>query len=47
MIRDVLYKLKKWRLLHEQCNLSLINAAVEVGVQKKTLDDYYFIIRVG
>ena len=27
VIRDVLYKLKKWRLLHERCNYSLINAA--------------------
>ena len=34
-------------MLHEECNLSLINAAKEVDVQKKTLDDYYFAIRVG
>jgi hypothetical protein len=47
VIRDVLYKLKKWRALHEKCSWSLVNAAKEVGVKKKTLDDYYFAIRVG
>lgn len=38
---------KHWRYLHEKCNLSLTNSARIVGLSKKTLDDYFLIIRVG
>lgn len=34
-------------MLHEVGNFSLKNAANFVGVSKKTLDDYFLVLRVG
>ena len=33
--------------MHERVNLSLKNAAEVVGISKKTLDDFFLVIRVG
>jgi hypothetical protein len=46
-VREALEKTKYWRYLHEKMNLSLKNSAVYVGLSKKTLDDYFLVIRVG
>lgn len=40
-------KTKTWRLLHENCNYSLTNSAIMVELSKKTLDDYFLVLRVG
>ena len=34
-------------MLHENCNFSLKNAAQMVELSKKTLDDYFLVLRVG
>lgn len=34
-------------MLHEVSNFSLKNAAKYVGLSKKTLDDYFLVLRVG
>jgi hypothetical protein len=36
-----------WRMLHENCNFSLKNAAKVVELSKKTLDDYFLVLRVA
>lgn len=46
-ISEALFLVKHWRYLHDKCNLSLKNAAEIVGLSKKTLDDYFLVIRVG
>lgn len=38
---------KIWRKLHEQKGWSLIEAAKLVGISKKSLDDYFLILRQG
>lgn len=34
-------------MLHINCSFSLKNAANMVGLSKKTLDDYFLVLRVG
>lgn len=34
-------------MLHEVANFSLKNAAKHIGLSKKTLDDYFLVLRVG
>lgn len=46
-IYEALYKTKTWRLIHETFNISLQNAAKVVQLSKKTLDDYFLVLRVG
>ena len=38
---------KIWRELHEKRGWSLIEAAKLVGISKKSLDDYFLVLRVG
>lgn len=44
---------KKWRLIHLDSiksglkKMSLSDAAKSIGVSKKTLDDYYYQLRLG
>lgn len=44
---------KKWRLIHLDSlksglkKMSLADAAKSIGVSKKTLDDYYYQLRLG
>ena len=47
IIRQVIQAVKIWRRLHEtkRCNLTI--AAKVVGMSKKSLDDYYLILRSG
>lgn len=46
-IEEALFRTKHWRMLHEVSNFSLKNAAKYVGISKKTLDDYFLVLRVG
>ena len=46
-VGEAISRTKHWRYLHEKVNLSLKNAAVIVGLSKKTLDDYFLVLRVG
>lgn len=46
-VEEALFKTKYWRYLHEKGGLSLKNAAIKVGISKKTLDDYFLVLRVG
>jgi hypothetical protein len=43
----VVYLVKVWRELHERKKWSLIQAAKLIGISKKSLDDYYLVLRVG
>ena len=38
---------KIWRELHEKKAWSLIDAAKLVGISKKSLDDYFLVLRTG
>jgi len=38
---------KNWRLLQESKRCNLTNAAKVVGISKKSLDDYFLVVRVG
>ncbi len=40
-------KTKTWRMLHTNCSFSLKSAANLVELSKKTLDDYFLVLRVG
>ena len=46
-IGQVILMTKIWRELHETKSWSLIEAAKLVGISKKSLDDYYLILRQG
>ncbi len=39
--------LKKWRKIYQTKKLNLTKAAKVVGISKKSLDDYYLIVRTG
>ena len=43
----MVYLVKVWRELHERKKWSLIQAAKLIGISKKSLDDYYLVLRVG
>ena len=47
MIRQVIQAVKIWRSLHESKRCNLTVAAKVVGISKKSLDDYYLILRSG
>lgn len=38
---------KKWRKLYESKKLNLTRAAKVIGISKKSLDDYFLVLRVG
>ena len=38
---------KIWRTLYENKRCNLTKAAKVVGISKKSLDDYYLVLRVG
>ncbi len=38
---------KKWRRMYESKRLNLTKAARLIGISKKSLDDYYLVLRVG
>lgn len=43
--------MKRWRNIHNSMNgknkISLYDAAKIIGIPKKTLDDYYYYLRIG
>lgn len=43
----MLLSIKKWRNLYEQKHLNLTKGAKIIGISKKSLDDYYLVIRIG
>ena len=50
IILEVIQIVKKWRSLHESkkgTNMNLPEAAKIVGLPKKSLDDYYYQLRMG
>jgi hypothetical protein len=47
VIREVILLVKIWRELHEVKKWSLIAAAKLIGISKKSLDDYYLVLRAG
>ena len=47
VIGDVIVAVKRWRALHDINSLNLSDAARIVGISKKSLDDYYLILRIG
>jgi hypothetical protein len=46
-ISQVILAVKIWRGLYESKKCTLTNAAKIVGISKKSLDDYYLVLRVG
>jgi hypothetical protein len=46
-IGQVIKAVKIWRELHESKRCNLTNAAKVVGISKKSLDDYFLVLRVG
>lgn len=46
-VAEALFKTKMWRWIHEKLNFSLKNAAGFVGISKKTLDDYFLVLRLA
>ena len=38
---------KKWRKLYENKKMNLTKSAKLLGISKKSLDDYYLVIRIG
>ena len=38
---------KLWRELHEKKGWSLMDGAKLVGISKKSLDDYFLVLRTG
>ena len=46
-IGQVIKAVKIWRELHESKRGNLTNAAKVVGISKKSLDDYFLVLRVG
>jgi len=38
---------KKWRKLYEAKKMKLTKSAKLIGISKKSLDDYYLVLRVG
>jgi hypothetical protein len=38
---------KKWRKLYENKKMNLTKGAKLLGISKKSLDDYYLVIRIG
>ncbi len=38
---------KKWRKLYESKRMNLTKAAKIIGISKKSLDDYYLVLRIG
>ena len=38
---------KKWRKLYKSKRLNLTKAAKLIGISKKSLDDYYLVLRIG
>lgn len=46
-IGQVIQAVKVWRELHETKRCNLTNAAKVVGISKKSLDDYFLVLRVG
>jgi hypothetical protein len=43
----VILAVKKWRKLYESKKLNLTKSAKLIGISKKSLDDYYLVLRVG
>jgi len=43
----VIVAVKKWRKLYESKKLNLTKLAKLIGISKKSLDDYYLVLRVG
>jgi polyphosphate kinase len=43
----VILMTKIWRELHERKGWPLMEAAKLVGISKKSLDDYFLVLRVG
>lgn len=39
--------LKKWRRLYESKKMNLTKAAKLIGISKKSLDDYFLVVRIG
>lgn len=46
-IGQVIKAVKIWRELHDSKRCNLTNAAKVVGISKKSLDDYFLVLRVG
>lgn len=46
-IGEVILAVKKWRKLYESKKLNLTKAARIIGISKKSLDDYFLVLRVG
>ena len=46
-IGQVILAVKTWRRLHESKLCNLTQAAQVVGISKKSLDDYYLVLRTG
>lgn len=47
VIRQVIMAVKTWRALYEGKVCNLTKAAQVVGMSKKSLDDYYLVLRTG
>jgi hypothetical protein len=47
VIGQVITAVKIWRGLYESKRCNLTNAAKVVGISKKSLDDYFLVLRVG
>jgi len=43
----VIKGVKMWRLLLERKKIQLIDGAKQVGISRKSLDDYYLVLRIG
>lgn len=47
VIKQVISAVKIWRGLYDSKRCNLTNAAKVVGISKKSLDDYFLVLRVG
>ena len=47
LIREVIIAVKKWRKLYESRKLNLTKAAKLIEISKKSLDDYFLVIRTA
>ena len=47
IIREVILAVKTWRVLKESRICNLTKGAEVVGISKKSLDDYYLVLRAG
>lgn len=43
----MLYAVKKWRKLYEAKKMKLVESAKFIGISKKSLDDYFLVLRIG